>query len=152
MNFLFTVELHSKGPGRKGNPPIRERISGPGNHFLILFFIGYKGISVFGKNHFSPMKSLGAKFHCMWGYHRSAWLHTLSSTQAHRRVITRVWLYESGWTGCMLIACMHANEIIWELLHAHACTQGKRLWTLKKNKGVGPHCSLHQKYFFVWES
>ena len=58
-----TVELRSKGPGRKGNPPIRERISGPINHFLIYFYIDYKRISVYGKNKVSPLKSLGAKFH-----------------------------------------------------------------------------------------
>ena len=45
-----TVELRSKGPGSKGNPPIREMISGPICHFPIYFYIGYKGISVYGKN------------------------------------------------------------------------------------------------------
>ena len=34
------------------------------NHFSIYFYIGYKEISVYGKNQAGPMKSLGAKFHC----------------------------------------------------------------------------------------
>ena len=59
-----TVELRSKGPGKKGNPPIRENISSPIKHFPIYFYIGYKGISVYGKNKAGPLKSLGAKFHC----------------------------------------------------------------------------------------
>ena len=33
------MELCSKGPGRKGNPPIRERISGPISDFMIYFYI-----------------------------------------------------------------------------------------------------------------
>jgi len=37
----YTVELRSKGPGRKGIPPIREIFSSP-----YLFLIGYMGISV----------------------------------------------------------------------------------------------------------
>ncbi len=37
MILLYTVELRSKGPGRKGNPPIRERISSPIH--LFPFFI-----------------------------------------------------------------------------------------------------------------
>ena len=44
--IIGTVELHSKGPDRKGNLPIREMISGFINHY----FIGYKGISVYEKN------------------------------------------------------------------------------------------------------
>ena len=37
MNHIdCTVELPSKGPGRKGNPPIRKRISGPISHSFIL--------------------------------------------------------------------------------------------------------------------
>ena len=32
-NKMTTVKLCSKGPGRKGNPPIREIISGSKNHF-----------------------------------------------------------------------------------------------------------------------
>ena len=63
-HFHDTVELRSKGPGRKGNPPIREKISSPIKHFPIYFYIGYKGISVYGKNKAGPLKSLGAKFHC----------------------------------------------------------------------------------------
>ena len=63
--LIGTVELRSKGPGRKGNPLIRERISSLINHFLIYFYIGYKEISVYRKNQTGPMKSLGAKFHCI---------------------------------------------------------------------------------------
>ena len=62
---VHTVELRSKGPGRKGIPPIREIISDPISYFPIYFYIGYKGISVYGKNWAGPMKSLGAKFRCM---------------------------------------------------------------------------------------
>ena len=47
---LTTVELRSKGPGRKGNPPLREMISGLIGHSPINFYIGYKGISVNGKD------------------------------------------------------------------------------------------------------
>ena len=46
----YTVELRSKGPGRKGNPPIREMISGPISYVPIYIYISYKGISVHGKN------------------------------------------------------------------------------------------------------
>ena len=45
--FSTTVELRSKGPGRKGNPPIGKIISGPISNFPIDFFIGYKEISVY---------------------------------------------------------------------------------------------------------
>ena len=65
MEVHSTVELRSKGPSRKGNPPIREKISSPIKYFPIYFYIGYEGISVFEKNWVSPMKSLGAKFHCI---------------------------------------------------------------------------------------
>ena len=54
------MELRSKGPGSKGNLPIREKISGP----ISFFLIGYKGISIYRKNLASLMKFLGAKFHC----------------------------------------------------------------------------------------
>jgi len=47
------VELRSKGPGRKGNPPIRDIILEPISYFPIYFYIGYKGISIYEK-----------KFHC----------------------------------------------------------------------------------------
>ena len=47
---LITVELRSKGPGRKGIPLIREILSSPIDYFPIHFYIGYKGISVYGKN------------------------------------------------------------------------------------------------------
>ena len=60
--ILSTVELHSKGPGRKGNLPKREEISSPTKHFPIYLYIGYKGISVYRKNWAGPVKSLGAKF------------------------------------------------------------------------------------------
>ena len=46
---VVTVELRSKGPGRKGNPPIREIILGPIGYFPIYFYIGYKGILFCGK-------------------------------------------------------------------------------------------------------
>ena len=36
----------------------------PISYFPIYFYIGYKGISVYGKNKAGPLKSLGAKFHC----------------------------------------------------------------------------------------
>ena len=60
----YTVEIRSKGPGRKGNSSIREKISSPIKHFPIYFYIGSKGISVYGKNKAGPLKSLGVKFHC----------------------------------------------------------------------------------------
>ena len=63
-SIRYTVELRSKGPGRKGIPPIREIILGPISYFPVYFYIGYKGISVYGKNWAGPVKSLGAKFHC----------------------------------------------------------------------------------------
>ena len=65
-NKSYTVDLRSKGPGSKGNPPLREIISGLISLFSIYFYIGYKGISVYGKNWAGPMKSLGAKFHCSY--------------------------------------------------------------------------------------
>jgi len=40
-------------------------ILGPIGHF-IYFYIGYKGISVYGKNQSIRMKSLEAKFHCIY--------------------------------------------------------------------------------------
>ena len=60
-DFVSTVELRSKGPGRKGNPPIREMISGFISNFSIYFYIGYKGISVYRKNWAGFIKSLEAK-------------------------------------------------------------------------------------------
>ena len=45
-----TVDLRSKGPGRKGNPLEKEMISSPMNDFRIHFYIGYKGFSVYRKN------------------------------------------------------------------------------------------------------
>ena len=66
-NFgMITVEPRSKGTVKKGNPPKREMIQGPISYFLIYFYIGYKGISVFGKNWAGPLKSLGEKLHCMF--------------------------------------------------------------------------------------
>ena len=64
ITFVDTVEFHSRGPGRKGIPPIREIISGPIGYFSFYFYIGYKRISVYKKNWAGPLKSLGAKFHC----------------------------------------------------------------------------------------
>jgi len=61
---VCTVELRSKGPGRKGIAPLREIIWGPINYFSYHFYIGYKDISIYGKNLASPVKSFGAKFHC----------------------------------------------------------------------------------------
>ena len=56
MVLVFTtVELCSKGPGRKGIPPIREIISDPIGYFPIYSYIGYKGISVYGKNWAGPV-------------------------------------------------------------------------------------------------
>ena len=63
---ICTVELRSKGPSQKGNPLLRENILSPNNYFLIYFYIGYKGISVYGKNCSGPMKSLRAKFNCTY--------------------------------------------------------------------------------------
>ena len=62
----------SQGPGRKGIPPTREIISGPISYFLIYFYIGFKRISVYGKNQAGPVKSLGAKFHCISKWANSA--------------------------------------------------------------------------------
>ena len=66
---MGTVELRSMGPGRKGIPLIREIISDPISYFPIYIYIGYKGISVYGKNQASPIKSLGVKFHCSCCWH-----------------------------------------------------------------------------------
>ena len=74
-----TVELRSKGPGRKGIPPIREIISGPIGYFPIYFYIGYKGISVHRKNKAGPLKSLGAKFHCKFNLMNSIWLKVIAN-------------------------------------------------------------------------
>ncbi len=49
---LVTVELCSKGPGRKGNPPIREMLLGPISYFPIYF-------------HHGPVKSLRTKYNCI---------------------------------------------------------------------------------------
>ena len=65
-----TVELRSKWPGRKGIPPIREIILGYISFFPIHFYIGYKGIWVYKKNWTGPVKSFGAKFHCISYYSR----------------------------------------------------------------------------------
>ena len=47
---LMTVELCTKGPGRKGNPPFREIILCPNIYFPNSLYTGYKGILVYGKN------------------------------------------------------------------------------------------------------
>ena len=59
-----TVNLRSKGPGRKGNPPLRDIDLSPSVISFSYSYIGYKGISVYGKNLSGPMKSLRAKFNC----------------------------------------------------------------------------------------
>ncbi len=56
------MELRSKGPGRNGDLPTNEVISVPISYFPNYFYIGYKGISVYQAG---PVKSLGAKFHCI---------------------------------------------------------------------------------------
>ena len=48
--FLRTLNLHSKGPSRKRNPPLRDIIFCPIISILIYFYIGFKGFSVYGKN------------------------------------------------------------------------------------------------------
>ena len=35
------------------------------DYFPIYFYIDYEGISVFGEDKAGPVKSLGAKFHCI---------------------------------------------------------------------------------------
>ena len=56
------VDPRSKGPSQKGYPPLMEIISRTNNLSIIHLYIGYKGLSVYGKNYASPMKSLGPKF------------------------------------------------------------------------------------------
>jgi len=60
------MELRHKGPGRKGNPPIMEIISNLINCFPVYIYIGYKRISVYGKNWVGPLRSLGTKFNCFF--------------------------------------------------------------------------------------
>ena len=55
--LLNTVELHSKGPGRKGNPPIRERISSLINH-LSISILAMKEFQSMGKNQAGPMSEV----------------------------------------------------------------------------------------------
>ena len=45
-----TVNLHSKGPSRKGNPPQEVIIFYLTISILIYFYIGFRGFSVYGKN------------------------------------------------------------------------------------------------------
>ena len=40
-----TVELRSKGPGRKGNPLIREMILGSISYFLFYLYSGYYSLT-----------------------------------------------------------------------------------------------------------
>ena len=47
---LNTVDLRSKGPNRKGNPFIKEMISGLIRYCSIPFHIGHKGILVCEKS------------------------------------------------------------------------------------------------------
>jgi len=47
--FIDTVELRSKGPGRKETPSIWQKISNRLNHFPIHFYIGYKRIKAIWK-------------------------------------------------------------------------------------------------------
>ena len=63
MNSI-TVKFHSKGPSRKGNPPLRDTIFCPTISILIYFYIVSKGFSVHGKNYGSPLKSLRLKVYC----------------------------------------------------------------------------------------
>ena len=62
--YIYTVNLRSKGPARKGNSSLRDIDLGPDKIFYSYSYIGYKRISVFGKNLSGPMKSLRAKFNC----------------------------------------------------------------------------------------
>jgi hypothetical protein len=65
MGFIVdTVDLRSKGPSRKGNPPLRDIDLYPDMIFFSYSYIGYKGISVHEKNLNGPLKSLRAKFNC----------------------------------------------------------------------------------------
>ena len=57
-----TVNLCSKGLARKENPPLRDIDLCPDKIFFSYSNIGYKRISIYGKNFSSPMKSLRAKF------------------------------------------------------------------------------------------
>ena len=47
--YPITVELRSKGPGRKGNPPIREKISSPIKHFLFISILAIREFQSMGK-------------------------------------------------------------------------------------------------------
>ena len=55
---ICTLNLHSKGPSRKKNPPLSDIIFCPAISILIYFYIGFKGFPVHGKNWGGPLKSL----------------------------------------------------------------------------------------------
>ena len=57
-----TVNLRSKGPARKRNPPLKDMNISSNQFFFNYSYIGYKGILVYGKNLSGPMKSLRARF------------------------------------------------------------------------------------------
>ncbi len=44
--IIHTVNLRSKGPARKGNPPLRDTDLSLNKFFFCYSYIGYKGISV----------------------------------------------------------------------------------------------------------
>ena len=60
------MELSSKGPSSKGNPHISKIILGPNDYFPIHFYIGNKGILVYGKKmnrfHEIPLKQSSTVF------------------------------------------------------------------------------------------
>ena len=58
-SFKDTVEHGSKGPSQKGNPLLREIIKIPNDYY---FYIDCKGVSVYGDNFASPIKSLEPMF------------------------------------------------------------------------------------------
>ena len=64
-NLVYTVNLRSMGPGRKGNSPLRDIDLSPDKSFFSYSYIGYRRTSVYGKNLSGPMKSLRAKFNCI---------------------------------------------------------------------------------------
>ena len=61
MFITRTLDLRSKGPGKKGNPPIREMISSS------IYFLN--GILIHGKTEPDSMNSLGKSFHCILDLH-----------------------------------------------------------------------------------
>ena len=67
---LNTVELRSKGPGRKGNPPIREKISSPIKHFLFISILAIREFQSMGKIRLVPWNPLerGSTVSCIMYY------------------------------------------------------------------------------------